>query len=151
MKTTTKLLLCLKTLLIISSCASKKKIITEKEYVTTIDTITVTHTIEKIKRFTDTLVVPDPCDEKGNLKPFNKKVKTEVAEVELINNNGNIEVKINIDSISNHYKSLYEKKYNSQSIEKSKVVEKKIVPFKFCLFLAISVIINIFLLKKIFL
>lgn len=150
MKTTTKLL-CLITLLIISSCASKKKIITEKEYVTTIDTITVTHTIEKIKRFTDTLVVHDPCDEKGNLKPFNQKVKTEVAEVELINKNGNIEVKINIDSISNHYKSLYEKKYKNQSIEKSKVIEKKIVPFKFWLFLSISVIINLFLLKKIFL
>lgn len=97
------------------------------------------------------MVVHDPCDEKGNLKPFNQKVKTEVAEVELINKNGNIEVKINIDSISNHYKSLYEKKYKNQSIEKSKVIEKKIVPFKFWLFLSISVIINLFLLKKIFL
>ena len=62
-------------ILIITSCASKNKIIKEKEYVIKKDTITVTHTIEKIKKFTDTLVVYKPCDEDGKLKHFEKKNK----------------------------------------------------------------------------
>ena len=135
-------------LMIITGCVAKKTKIEFKER-TIKDTVSVFKDRIITKSVIDTLLVEKPCDSLGNLKDFEKMIKTDIAQVRLTNNKGNIEATINIDSIQ----QVWEKEVKS-SIKKEKEIKQiEVVKFRYPLWLivclVVSVIANIALLKTI--
>ena len=135
-------------LMLITGCVAKKTKIEYKERIVK-DTISVFKDRIITKSVIDTLLVEKPCDSLGNLKDFEKMIKTDIAQVRLTNNKGNIEATINIDSIQ----QVWEKEVKS-SIKKEKEIKQiEVVKFRYPLWLivclVVSVIANIALLKTI--
>jgi len=133
--------------LLIVSCGSKK-VITETEYITKTDTLIVKKDRFITKKVVDTLFVENPCDSLGILKPFKNVLKTSNASITLESVNGNIEARINLDSII----SSIESKYKTKAVEVVKENTSEIVKYRthlwIVLSLVISVGINLLLLKK---
>ena len=129
------------------SCGSKK-VITETEYITKTDTLIVKKDRFITKKVVDTLFVENPCDSLGVLKPFKNVLKTSNASITLESVNGNIEARINLDSII----SSIESKYKTKAVEVVKENTSEIVKYRthlwIVLSLVISVGINLLLLKK---
>lgn len=106
------------TLILLFGCKSKKV------YVEThsIDTVK----IEKLVKFTPSqlneLIIDNPCDSLGNLKPFNYKIGTSNNNVSLKSENNTIFLEQNLDSI----KQVWEKEYKS-SIDTSEIIKE--VPY----------------------
>ena len=132
---------------IISGCASKKTIVEYKDRLV-IDTISIFKDRIISKQVIDTLVIESPCDTLGNLKDFEKTIKTEIVEVRLVNNNGNIQATVNIDSIQ----QVWEKKFKSSFKRDTKIKEVEIIrnriPFWLIILLIASIGFNILLLKR---
>ena len=133
-------------LMLITGCVSKKTKIEYKERIVK-DTVSVFKDRIITKSVIDTLLVEEPCDSLGNLKGFEKTIKTDIAEIQLTNNKGNIQVTINIDSLQ----QVWEKEFKS-SIKKEKEIKQiEVVKFRYPLWLivclVVSVIANIALLK----
>jgi len=133
--------------LLMVSCGSKK-VITETEYITKTDTLIVKKDRFITKKVVDTLFVENPCDSLGVLKPFKNVLKTSNASITLESVNGNIEARINLDSII----SSIESKYKTKAVEVVKENTSEIVKYRthlwIVLSLVISVGINLLLLKK---
>jgi len=133
--------------LLMVSCGSKK-VITETEYITKTDTLIVKKDRFITKKVVDTLFVENPCDSLGILKPFKNVLKTSNASITLESVNGNIEARINLDSII----SSIESKYKTKAVEVVKENTSEIVKYRthlwIVLSLVISVGINLLLLKK---
>lgn len=101
--------------LLFGSCRAKKESIEkEKEYVYIHDTITNDKVIIKTEKITDTLVVELPCNEKGELKDFSRKIKTNGGYVYVYSKNGKIFAEMHLDGTFN-------------STEKNKKVQLKYV------------------------
>jgi PBP1b-binding outer membrane lipoprotein LpoB len=133
-------------IVIFSGCAAKKSTIEYKERIIK-DTVfkNVKETI--IERFTDTLTIQNPCDSLGNLKPFTRSIKVDQGKINLTGLNNTITAKIDLEG----YKKVWEKEFKSNYIRKVDTKEVEIVRYKFPFWLvlvfAISVLINIALLR----
>ena len=133
--------------LIISGCASKKTIVEYKDRLV-IDTISIFKDRIISKQVIDTLVIESPCDTLGNLKDFEKTIKTEIVEIKLINNKGNIQATVNIDSVQ----QVWEKKFKNSFKRDTKIKEVEIIrnkiPFWIIILLIASFGFNILLLRR---
>ena len=133
--------------LLIVSCGSKK-VITEKEYITKTDTLIVKKDRFITKKVVDTLFFENPCDSLGVLKPFKNVLKTSNASITLESVNGNIEARINLDSIISSIESRYKTKAVEVVKENTSEIVRYRTPLWLLLSLVISVGINVLLLKK---
>jgi len=129
------------------SCASKKTTIEYKEKIV-LDTISVFKDRIISKQVIDTLIVENPCDSLGILKDFEKTIKTDIAEVKLTNNKGNIQATINIDSIQQVWEKEFRKSINKDvHIKEVKVIKYK-VPFWAIMAIIFLFLFNVIQLKN---
>lgn len=110
---------------ILYSCVSKK-VITETKEVVKRDSIYIIKDRFVTKQVNDTITIEKPCDSLGNLKSFDRVIKTNSVKVSLRSVNGNIEATVDIDSIVNS--RIVEFKQNYQS--KVEVKETEIVRYR---------------------
>ena len=79
------------------------------------------------KSINDTIVVRDVCDSVGNLKSFDRVIKTNNVKVALKSVNGTIKATVNIDSLVNS--KVQEFKQNYQAKTEIKEITKYRTPF----------------------
>ncbi len=91
-------------LLLIVSCKPKQIVVTK----TLKDTIHITK-IQKIRvPIKSTITIEKPCDSLSILKDFKRTFKADKVFVQVQSNNGNIEVKIDLDSLKQEWVKTYE-------------------------------------------
>lgn len=133
-------------LLIFTSCTAKK-IVTQTKEVVVNDTIILTKDRIITKAVNDTILINNPCDSLGILKPFKERLKTVQGQITIQSKNNVLEATINLDSIV----QSIEKRYESKTVdikEKSDTLKVKYkTPIWIVLSLIFSVIINLLLLK----
>jgi hypothetical protein len=120
------------------SCATKKTTVEYKEKIL-IDTVRVFKDRIISKMIIDTLTVEAPCDSLGNLKEFEKTIKTDIAEIVLSNSNGKIQARINIDSIQ----QVWEKEFKSTVKKEVQLKEVKVTKFKIPLWIIIVLLCSL--------
>ncbi len=115
-------------LLILSSCKVKETTVEYKDKIVR-DTVykNVTKTI--LKPIRDTLLIEEPCDTNGVLKPFKTTLKNEKATIVIENIKGNIKATVDIDSILQVKEQEYKSKYKSKVEIKEVEIVKYKVPF----------------------
>lgn len=103
-----------------TSCAAKKTTVQVKEVIKT-DTLVITKDRIIQKAVHDTLVIDNPCDSLGILKPFKQRLTTAQGNVTIQTKGNAIEAVINLDSIQ----SVWEKEYKASAIStaQNKTVE----------------------------
>ena len=106
-------------------CRSSKTTV-EKEFITKTDTLIVNKDRFITKKVVDTLFFENPCDSLGNLKPFKNVFKTDKANITLESINGNIQARINLDSIVSSIESRQEIK----TVEVIKDKEVEVIKYK---------------------
>ena len=133
-------------ILFLFNCKAKKTVVEYKERIVK-DTVNVFKERLVTKQVIDTLLIEEPCDSLGNLKEFEKEIRTEKAKVTLKSVDGNIRVDVNLDSIVNQRISEFKATYNKEK----EIKEVEIVRYKYPLWLVLlcllSIFINIVLLK----
>jgi len=133
-----KTIVILVVLLIIFSCRAKK------EYTNTVtnDTIKINSIIKITPKQLNSLVIDQPCDSLGNLKPFSYTFGSGKNKTTLKAKNDTIYLEQNNDSIINSWKEEYRSSFKS----KDKLVIKEVKrPFNLY-----SIILNIILAAWIF-
>lgn len=88
------------------SCKPSKTITEYKELVR-IDTIKSEKIVEKYKAIHDTLLIVSPCDSSGLLSNFYSKLVLPQGKVIIRSVGGNIEARIDIDSMRNEIENNY--------------------------------------------
>lgn len=103
-----------------TSCAAKKTTVQVKEVIKT-DTLVITKDRIIQKAVHDTLVIDNPCDSLGILKPFKQRLVIAQGNVTIQTKGNAIEAVINLDSIQN----VWEKEYKASAVStaKNKTVE----------------------------
>lgn len=103
-----------------TSCAAKKTTVQVKEVIKT-DTLVITKDRIIQKAVHDTLVIDNPCDSLGILKPFKQRLVTAQGNVTIQTKGNAIEAVINLDSIQ----SVWEKEYKASAVStaENKIVE----------------------------
>jgi hypothetical protein len=133
-------------LLLFTSCTAKK-IVTQTKEVVVNDTIILTKDRIVTKAVNDTIIIKNPCDSLGVLKPFKERLKTDQGQITIQSKNNVLQATINLDSIV----QSIEKRYKSKTIDtvkKSDTLKVKYrTPVWLILSLVFSVIINLLLLK----
>jgi hypothetical protein len=109
----------------LSGCAAKKRITEYKDRIIN-DTIIKTRTEVLVERFTDTLIINQPCDSLGNLKPFKQLISTKQGKVSLQGKNNVITAEINL----NAYKEILEKEYKSKLDKNTIIKEKEVIRYR---------------------
>ena len=89
-----------------ASCKPSKSITEYKELVR-IDTIKSERIVEKYKAIHDTLLIVSPCDSSGLLSNFYSKLVLPQGKVIIRSVGGNIEARIDIDSMRNEIENNY--------------------------------------------
>ena len=117
------LVLCLA--VIVTSCAAKKSTIQVKEVVKT-DTLVITKDRIIQKAVHDTLVIDNPCDSLGILKPFKQRLVTAQGNVTIQTKGNAIEAVINLDSIH----SVWKKEYKSSAVSTAENKSVEIIRYK---------------------
>lgn len=133
-------------IILLTSCTAKK-VITKTSEVIKNDTIIVTKDRYITKSVNDTIVIDNPCDSLGILKPFKERLRTAQGQITIQSKNNVIEAIINLDSIVQTIEKRYESKMVNlkQSSDTLKIKYK--TPFWLVLSLAFSVILNLLLLR----
>ena len=145
-----KKLTLLFTLLILSSCATKK-VTTNKTIVEqTTDTIMIEKIREVIKPVKETIYIENPCDSLGNLKDFERVVQSQHGKITIKNEGGKIKADINLDSIVAGIEREYKSKMQSKSETTEKVVIKEKKPLWVYLLIVYSVMVTALYIKKLF-
>lgn len=129
------------------SCTVKKSVIEYKEKIVK-DTVNVFKERLVTKQVIDTLLIEEPCDSLGNLKEFEKEIKTEKAKITLKSVNGDIQVQVNLDSIVNQRIKEFKRSYKTEKEIKEVNVVKFSYPLWLILTSIISILLNILLLKS---
>lgn len=133
-------------LLLLASCTAKK-IVTQTKEVVVNDTIILTKDRIVTKAVNDTIIIKNPCDSLGILKPFKERLKTAQGQITIKSKNNILEATINLDSIVQSIEKRYESK-KIDTVEKSDTLKVKYkTPLWLVLSLVFSVIINLLLLK----
>jgi hypothetical protein len=107
------------------SCVSKK-VITETKEVVKRDSIYIIKDRFITKQVNDTITIDKPCDSLGNLKSFDRVIKTNNVKITLKSVKGNIQATVNIDSIVNSRIVEFKQKYKS----KVQVKETEVVRYR---------------------
>ena len=145
-----KKLTLLFTLLILSSCATKK-VTTNKTIVEqTTDTVMIEKIREVIKPVKETIYIENPCDSLGNLKDFERVVQSQHGKITIKNEGGKIKADINLDSIVAGIEREYKSKMQSKSETTEKVVIKEKKPLWVYLLIVYSVMVTALYIKKLF-
>tara|TARA_R110000796_G_scaffold69184_3_gene158021 strand:+ start:107 stop:544 length:438 start_codon:yes stop_codon:yes gene_type:complete len=133
-------------IILLTSCTAKK-VITKTSEVIKNDTVIVTKDRYITKSVNDTIVIDNPCDSLGILKPFKERLRTAQGQITIQSKNNVIEATINLDSIVQTIEKRYESRMVNlkQSSDTLKIKYK--TPFWVFLSLAFSVILNFILLK----
>lgn len=133
-------------IILLTSCTAKK-VITKTSEVIKNDTIIVTKDRYITKSVNDTIVIDNPCDSLGILRPFKERLRTAQGQITIQSKNNVIEATINLDSIVQTIEKRYESKMVNlkQSSDTLKIKYK--TPFWIVLSLAFSVILNVLLLR----
>ena len=102
----------MKKLLILLACVGflsckPSKSITEYKELVRIDTIQSVKIVEKFKAIHDTLTIVNPCDSSGLLSNFYSKLILPQGKVIIRSVGGNIEARIDIDSMRNEIENNY--------------------------------------------
>lgn len=129
-----------------NNCRTKKTVTEYKDKIVH-DTIIKNVTKTVTKQIKDTILIEEPCDSIGNLKDFSRVIKNDKAKVEVSNSKGNIEVKINIDSLVNSKVEEFKKNYKSEVVIKEKEVVKFRTPWYMFVILVFSILLNIVLIR----
>jgi hypothetical protein len=111
------------------SCRAKKEITIEKEYLTVHDTIISEKIVVKTERVTDTLTIEQPCDEKGIIKPFSRKIKTDAGFVYVYSKNGSIHAELDFKGTEQVKENKAEIKHTNK--DKSSKSDKLITKYKY--------------------
>ena len=135
------------TLFFFTSCASRINV-TETETNSVKDSIVYIKEKEIIPPIIDTLFVESPCDSLGNLKDFDKEIRTPKTALNLRSRNGRIEVLFDQQEIisENITSNNISESVSEKISDKKEVIYK--TDIKLILILIISVLLNIFLLKE---
>ena len=129
-----------------NNCRTKKTVTEYKDKIVH-DTIIKNVTKTVTKQIKDTILIEEPCDSIGNLKDFSRVIKNDKAKVKVSNNKGNIEVKINIDSLVNSKVEELKKNYKSEVVIKEKEVIKFRTPWYMYAIIGFSILLNIALIR----
>jgi hypothetical protein len=142
------LLLSLLPLLFLLGCKAKKQV-TDIRYEVQKDTILVEKIKKVYEQVNDTIVIDQPCDSLGNLKDFQREVKTPQGSITIGTVGNTLQATINLDSIV----QSIEKEYQSKTYTKTTYLEKEIVrnkiPVWMFITLGISLLCNLALFKAI--
>ena len=134
-------------ILLLFTCCTAKKIVTQTKEVIVNDTIILTKDRIVTKAVNDTILIESPCDSLGILKPFKERLKTAQGEITIQSKNNVLEATINLDSIV----QSIEKRYESKTVdtkEKSDTLKVKYkTPIWLVLSLVFSVLLNALLLR----
>jgi len=145
-----KKLTLLFTLLLLSSCATKK-VTTNKTIVEqTTDTVMIEKIREVIKPVKETIYIENPCDSLGNLKDFERVVQSQHGKITIKNEGGKIKADINLDSIVAGIEREYKSKMQSKSETTEKVIIKEKKPLWVYLLIVYSVMVTALYIKKLF-
>ena len=115
-------------ILIISTlygCVSKR-VVTETKEIVKRDSIYIIKDRFITKQVNDTITIDKPCDSLGNLKSFDRVIKTNNVKITLKSVKGNIQATVNIDSIVNSRIVEFKQKYKS----KVQVKETEVVRYR---------------------
>lgn len=110
---------------LVTSCAAKKSTIQVKEVVKT-DTLVITKDRIIQKAVHDTIVIDNPCDSLGILKPFKQRLATAQGNVTIQTKGNAIEAVINLDSIQ----SVWENEYRSTAVFTAENKSVEIIRYK---------------------
>lgn len=120
-------------LLLVFSCRSKK-IFSEKEKTTQIDTITITETqidtifrdriIEKTKPVFSEIVVESPCDSLGNIRDIDTRIGSGGNQAWIYSQNGKLYLGQKLDSVQNILDKTYIARWRHDSINLRKQLLK---------------------------
>lgn len=145
-----KKLTILFTLVLLSSCATKK-VTTNKTIVEqSTDTVMIEKIREVIKPVKETIYIENPCDSLGNLKDFERVVQSQHGKITIKNEGGKIKADINLDSIVAGIEREYKSKMQSKSEVTEKVVVKEKKPLWVYLLIVYSVMVTALYIKKLF-
>jgi hypothetical protein len=118
-------LLILLACVVFFSCKPSKTITEYKELVR-IDTIQTVKTIEKYKAFHDTLTIVSPCDSNGILTNFYSKIATPQGQVIIRSVNGNIQARVDLDSMRNEI----ENNYRNSQVKSVQYRDKEVIKYR---------------------
>ena len=111
-----------------SSCVAKKTT-TEYKEVVKMDSIYITNDRYITKQVNDTILIEQPCDTLGNLKDFDRQIRSGGVKVSLKSVNGSIKATMNIDSIVNSKITEFKQNYKSEIQIKEIEIIRNRVPF----------------------
>ena len=127
-------------------CATKKTFIKYKDKIVK-DSIYITKDRYITKQVNDTITIQEVCDTLGNLKNFDRVIKTDNAKVSIKSVNGSIQATVNIDSIVNSKVSEFKQNYKQ---EKEIIIEEVVrykTPFWMWITIILETLIIVLLLK----
>jgi len=137
-----KITVILGVLLIIVSCKTKKTFTTTDSK----DTIKTVKIVKITNPQLNNIVIDDPCDSLGNLKPFNYTFVSDKIKTSLKAINDTIYLEQNIDSIKDVWESEYRSSYKSK--EELKVITERYIPKWAWYSLIYSILSSIWIFRK---
>ena len=112
--------------ILLYGCATKKSISKVKEVVKR-DSIYILKDRYITKQVNDTITIKEVCDTiTGNLKDFERVIKTNDVKVSIKSLNGNIQASVNIDSIVNSKITEFKQNYKTEK----EYINKEIIRYK---------------------
>ena len=107
------------------SCKPSKSI-TEYKEVVRIDTIQSVKIVEKFRAIHDTMTIVSPCDSSGLLSNFYSKLVLPQGKVIIRSVGGNIEARIDIDSMRNEI----ENNYRNSQVKSVQYRDKEVIKYR---------------------
>ena len=129
------------------NCVSKK-IVTETKEVVKRDSIYIIKDRFITKQVNDTIIIEEVCDSLGNLKSFDRVIKTNDVKIVLKSVKGNIQATVNIDSIVNSKIVEFKQNYKSKVEIKEVNITRYRIPLWVWIVIALESLV-IFLLLRI--
>jgi hypothetical protein len=133
-------------LLLLSSCGSKK-IVTQTKEIIKNDTIIITKDRVITKAIVDSIIIKEPCDSLGILKPFKQRLKTDRGTITIENRNNSIEAIINLDSIVQSVEKQYKSNVTKTVSDNKTEIIKYRIPSWIIVSLVASILLNVILVR----
>jgi|AntAceMinimDraft_16_1070373.scaffolds.fasta_scaffold07737_2 hypothetical protein len=133
-------------LLLLSSCGSKK-IVTQTKEIIKNDTIIITKDRVITKAIVDSIIIKEPCDSLGILKPFKQRLKTDRGTITIENRNNSIEAIINLDSIVQSVEKQYKSNVTKTVSDNKTEIIKYRIPSWIIVSLVVSILLNVILVR----
>ena len=130
----------------IYGCVSKR-VVTETKEIVKRDSIYIIKDRFITKQVNDTITIDKPCDSLGNLKSFDRVIKTNNVKITLKSVKGNIQATVNIDSIVNSRIVEFKQKYKSKVEVKELEVIRYRTPLWVWIVIALESLVILLLLR----